>query len=770
MLEGTDLTFLFLNRRTIKVFERPKTVKATPQVLARESRTNGDTMEASLDEIVVTAMKRDEFLSTVPMSISVLSAQRLSESGINDIRGVAAVSTGVEYDFSSQFGPGILTNIAIRGISAEKGDATTGIYIDDTPVQMPHSVFNNPYPVTFDLAQVEVLRGPQGVLFGRGAEGGAIRFITNEPSTTTASELYRSEVSSTDHGGVNYEVGAAAGSPLITDVLGARISVWYRRDGGYVDRVDPFTGATVDADANHFASKALRLGFAFEPDDAIRITPSFTYQSVSLHDTPVFYTDLSTSAAGILDNGKLLDQPSSDRFTLSSVTFTARLGGANLTTVTSYFDRRAAATVDQTNAAGVAYFGGFGNPLGPAFPTSYLDAIPDVLTLHQSQQSAEVRIASANPTAPLTWLGGIFYSKLHEGSTEDTYAITAPSNPGIVTDGNNDTTEISLFGYGRSSFTSHFSAGAGMRVGWTQGSGWVRNAGFANAGAVPYAQSSERETLPPTPRFDLSYQLDSHNLFYAAIAKGFRSGGINGNRPIACDGTTDPRTYAPDSVWSFELGAKSQLLERRLQLNASIYSIRWQGIQEHVYDACDNGLMTNAGEARSNGFDLDLETLLTERFRVTLALGMLDVRYIRTVKTPDGQVIADSGTVVGGVPSVPAPWSGTLTARYEWPLRGSVMGYVRAEDIAHSHSPGPFSELDPRNVNYDPTLRADPATNVLNLQLGVTWSSWDIRLFANNALDSQPELQRDADAPGSSLIYAYTLRPRTIGVTGNWSF
>ena len=361
-LEGTDLTFLFLNRRTIKVFERPRTVSATPQVPARESRSNADTVEASLDDIVVTAMKRKEFLSTVPMSISVLSAQRLGESGITDIRGVAAVSTGVEYDFSSQFGPGILTNIAIRGISAEKGDATTGIYIDDTPVQMPHSVFNNPYPVTFDLSQVEVLRGPQGVLFGRGAEGGAIRFITTEPSTTTASELYRSEFSSTDHGGVNYEVGAAAGSPLIMDVLGARISAWYRRDGGYVDRVDPFTGASVDADANHSASEALRLGFAFEPDDAIRIIPSFAYQSISLHDTPVFYADLSTPAAGILDNGKLLDQPSSDRFTLSSVTFTARLAGANLTAVTSYFDRRAAATVDQTNAAGVAYFGGFGNP------------------------------------------------------------------------------------------------------------------------------------------------------------------------------------------------------------------------------------------------------------------------------------------------------------------------------------------------------------------------------------------------------------------------
>lgn len=770
MLEGTGLTFLFLNGRTIKVFELPKIVSAAAQSPAREARATGETVEASLDEIVVSAMKRDEFLSTVPMSISVLSGERLSESGINDIGGVAAVSTGVEYDFSSQFGPGILTNIAIRGISADKGDATTGIYIDDTPVQMPHSVFNNPYPLTFDLAQVEVLRGPQGVLFGRGAEGGAIRFITNEPSTTTASELYRSEVSVTDHGGVNYEFGAAAGGPLISDVLGARISVWYRSDGGYVDRVDPFTGATVDADANHAASEALRLGFALEPDDAIRIVPSFAYQSVRLHDTPVFYINLSNPPAGILENGKLLDQPSSDQFTLSSITFTARLGGANLTAVTSYLDRMATATVDQTNAAGVSYFGGFGNPLGPAYPTSYLDAIPSQLTLHQSQKSAEVRIASANPTAPLTWLGGIFYSKLREGSTADTYAITAPSDPGILTDGDNDTTEISVFGYGRWSFTSQWSAGAGMRIGWTESTGWARNGGFANSGSPPYAQSSEHETLPATPRFDVSYQLDSHDLFYAAVAKGFRSGGINGTRSIECDGTADPLTYAPDSVWSFELGAKNQLLERRLQLNASIYSIRWEGIQEHVYDACGNGLMTNAGEAMSNGFDLDMEALLTERFRMTLALGMLDVRYAHTVKTPDGQIIVDSGTVVGGVPSVPAPWSGTLTARYEWPLVGGAMGYARVEDIVHSHNPGPFSELDPRNVDYDPTLRADPATNVLNLQLGATWSNWDVRLFVNNTLDSQPELQRDADATGSSLVYAYTLRPRTIGMTGNWSF
>jgi iron complex outermembrane receptor protein len=256
-------------------------------------------------------------------------------------------------------------------------------------------------------------------LFGRSAEGGALRFITNEPSTTTTSELYRSEVSVTAHGATNYEAGAAAGGPLIADVLGARISAWYRHDGGYVDRIDPFTGATVDADANHSASKLLRLNFAFEPEDSLRIIPGFTYQSVSLHDTPIYFVDLSDPALDVLHNGKLLDQPSIDQFWMGSIQMTAHLGGANLTVITSYFDRTAAATVDQTNAAGADYFGGFGNPLGPEFPTSYSDAIPSLLTQHWIQQSAEVRIASAAASAPLTWLAGIFYSRLGRSSTKD---------------------------------------------------------------------------------------------------------------------------------------------------------------------------------------------------------------------------------------------------------------------------------------------------------------------------------------------------------------
>jgi iron complex outermembrane receptor protein len=766
LLQGTGLEFQFLNDRTIKLFERPRARVAATAPGEESTRANSSAPD-SLGEVVVSATKRDEFLSTVPMSVSVLSPQDLEASGISGIAGIAALSTGIEYDFSSQYGPGILTNIAIRGISADKGDATTGIYVDDTPIQTPHTTFGNAYPVTFDLAQVEVLRGPQGVLFGRGAEGGAIRFVTNEPSTTSVSQLYRSEVSATDHGGTSFEVGAAAGGPLIAGTLGARVSVWYRNDSGYLDRIDPFTGSVVDADANRSASRAVRIGLAFEPMDSLRIMPSLSYQSMDLHDTPVFY--VSPPTAGMLENGKLLRQPAADDLMIGSLTLVDRVGTANLTAITSYVDRTAAATVDTTNVAGVVYFGGYGSPLGPAFPTSYADAVPTLLTLHQIQFSEEVRVASTDSGAPIRWLGGIFYSRLRQDSTQDTYLIAAPANPGILDNDYDTFTEGSVFGQTRWSANPFWSVGAGMRVGWLESRGSSTAAGFANGGSAPAAHGSDHETLPPTPRFDLSYQPDSRNLFYAAIAKGFRSGG-GGGTPARCAGNLDPSSFGPDSVWSFEVGTKNELIDRRLHVDASLFDIRWDGIQERLQDSCGNSFTTNAGVARSRGFDLSADAFLTDRLRLAVVAGYLDVRYTQTLRTAGGQIIVDRGTVVGGVPSVPAPWTGTVSARYEWPLSGTTTAYLRAEELAHSHNPGPFTEHDPNSLSYDPGLSADPAYNLLNLQLGLTRRGADIRLFANNIANAQPMLQRYADAPGSALIYAYTLRPRTVGLMGTWTY
>jgi len=767
LLEGTGLDFQFLNDHTIKLFERPRVrIPAAPPGPVSTGAA-APSAAGTLDEVVVSATKRQEFLSTVPMSISVLSPQDLEASGMQGIAGIAAVATGIEYDFSPQYGPGILTNIAIRGISADKGDATTGIYLDDTPIQTPHTTFGNAYPVTFDLAQVEVLRGPQGVLFGRGAEGGAIRFVTNEPSTTTVSQLYRSEISTTDQGGANLEIGAAVGGPLVDGVLGARVSAWYRADGGYVNRIDPFTGAVVDADANRSVSRAVRISLAFEPNDSLRITPSFSDQSMNLHDSPAFYAE--PPPPEFLDNGKLLRQPAVDDLMIGSLTLLDRLAGANLTSITSYVDRTASATVDTTNAAGVSYFGGFGNPLGPAFPTSYADAVPTLLTLHQIQFSEEVRLTSADSAAPIRWLGGLFYSRLRQDSTQDTYLIAAPADPGILTDDYDSITESSVFGQFRWSLNSNWSVGAGVRVGWLESQGTSHASGFANAGSAPFAQSSDREVLPPTPRFDLSYQPNGRNLFYTAIAKGFRAGGSGGSA-TRCDGTVDPSSFGPDSVWSFEVGSKNELVDGRVHLDTSFFDIRWNGIQERFQDSCGNSFTTNAGVARSTGFDISADALLTDQFEMALAVGYLDVRYTRTLRSADGQIIVDQGTVVGGVPSVPAPWSGTVSARYEWPLAGARAAYLRAEEIAHSHNPGPFTEHDPNSLSYNPGLSADPAYDLLNLQLGFTWPGINIRLFVNNTTNSQPMLQRYSDGPGSALVYAYTLRPRTVGVMATWTF
>jgi iron complex outermembrane receptor protein len=326
-----------------------------------------------------------------------------------------------------------------------------------------------------------------------------------------------------------------------------------------------------------------------------------------------------------------------------------------------------------------------------------------------------------------------------------------------------------VFGQVRWLVTDAISLGTGVRIGHNDTEDTDRNAGLANPQAIPFTQTRGHETLPATPRFDLSYQPSSRSFFYGAIAKGFRTGGSNGTLPVKCTGSTELPGFAPDEVWSYELGSKTQLFDHRVHLNASMYDIHWNNIQENVLDACGNEYITNSGAARSRGFDFDADAVWASRLWVSLAVGLVDVRYTHTVVNANGQVVVDQGAVVGGVPSVPAPWSGTVSARYDWPL-GASTTYLRAENIVHSHNPGPFSEWDPRNINFAPRLRADPATNIVNMQVGMHRSCLDVRVFVNNASNDLPLLQRDADSPASALVYAYTVRPRTVGISGSCIF
>jgi iron complex outermembrane recepter protein len=760
LLEGTGLQFQYLTPRTLRILAAvmgpPK--QAVTQVPERES----------LQEVIVTAEKREESLNVVPISANVLTSADMNAAGIKDISEIAAVIPGVEYDYDTQFGPGILTRLAIRGIKSDVGTSTTGVYIDDVPIQFRQSGFANTYPVAFDLTRVEVLRGPQGTLFGAGAEGGSVRFITTEPSMTEFTGQYRSEVSQTEYGEPSYEAGAAAGGPIVDSRVGLRISAWYRDDGGYVDRVNPFTGATVDSEANRSSSRALRAAVAFVPTESLRITPSVSYQSVGRHDSPIFYPYLSNLSAGVFNNGKLLRQPSTDSFTLASLKFEQQFRFATLTAITSYFDRHAQAIFDATNEAGILFFGGYGNPLGPGFPASYADAVPDMLALHQSQQSQEVRLTSADPKAPIQWVAGEFYSMARQIYTEDIYEIATPGNPGYYNSDHTTDTLVAVFAHVSARMSRYWTLSAGVRVDRTRSEETTYAGGFAYPGLLPITHGITYET-PLTPQFGLSYKPNETNFFYATIAKGFRIGGLNAQIPPSCQ-TVVPSSYASDTVWSHEIGTKNLLFDGRVQVAGSIFEIDWSRVQTNFTLDCGFNYVANAGAAKSTGFDLVVNVFPLHALSFSVSLGYDNVHYTQTILNPAGEVLVDRDAVVGGLPSVPSPWIGAANVRYEWPITRAITGSARIDEIVHSHNPGPFTELDPRAIGYDPRLVADPATSVLNLKLGLIWSKLDLRLFVNNALDAHPLLQSSFDAPGSLPAYAYTLTPRTWGLLGTWSF
>ena len=217
---------------------------------------------AGLQEVVVTATRHEEALSKVPISVTALTQESMDQLGIKDFQDVARFTPGVTIDNSG-------TNaISIRGISSSGGAGTTGIYIDDTPIQMRSVGFNpdDTLPKTFDLERVEVLRGPQGTLFGAGAEGGAVRYILTQPSTharrtpTCAASCPTPSTASPTR-----EFGIAHGQPIVDGMFGVRASIWYRYDGGWIDRVDPDTGATINHNVNYSNSIMARLAAVWQP-------------------------------------------------------------------------------------------------------------------------------------------------------------------------------------------------------------------------------------------------------------------------------------------------------------------------------------------------------------------------------------------------------------------------------------------------------------------------------------------------------------------------
>jgi outer membrane receptor protein involved in Fe transport len=766
LLDGTGLDFEFVNDRTVSIVA----ASVQPAVYEYPAEASDPVVSAAtLEEIVVTATRREARVGDVPISMVVWSRDAMVASGVKGMADIGFMTPSVEYDYFPDFGAGIQTNIAIRGISARNG-TTTAVFLDDTPIPAPGdwgSRFGRAFPLTFGLERVEVLRGAQSTLFGQGAMGGAVRFISRQPSLSNFNGRVQSEIEATDGGDRSYEIGAEAGGSITNGRLGFDLSGWYRSEGGYVDRVNLFTRDLLAEDANRSLSKSARGALTFQATPAVSITPSITWQSSDIRDASAFHTRLSDPDAGVLRNGTLVPQPYEDSFYLASLKVVAGLSAGELTAVTSYFDRTAAGAVHAFSNR----LGGWGEnkqeyPIGLNAPTN--------LDLKQTALSQELRLTSTNPDAPFSWVTGVFLSNSDGWEADQTTAATNQIDDRLSTAGSE--IQFAVFGRGAWQLTKRLTANAGLRLAHAR---YDRDEYFTTLGTpgpLPPSFHSEHSEDAAAPALGLEYHGDGGSLFYLTAAKAYRPGGANWLFGVCAP--EDRQPYRTDSLWSYELGAKTGLPNGRMQLSGSLFYVDWSkpdGLDGSTLHSCR--YLGNAADATSRGFDAEMQALVTDHLKIGLLVAYAKAQYTETTYVsypadPSLQyTIVRNGDPLGVPPVVPSPWHLTASIDYHRNLARDISISVHADDVFHSRVDGSYASAP----SYSPGLHLDPSTNILNFRVGMSWSGLDLGVYVDNALNSQPTIHERAGLvspthPTLGTFYAMTFRPRTAGLSASWRF
>jgi outer membrane receptor protein involved in Fe transport len=751
--------------------------------------SNGD---SKLEEIVVTATRQKELLSSVPISASAFSQKNLDAQGVNQIDDIALITPGVTFTRGNSGS----TSISIRGISSDSGASTTGVYIDDTPVQSRVIGFSSTtvFPNVFDLERVEILRGPQGTLFGAGSEGGTVRFITPQPSLTEYSDYSKGEVGFTEHGDPSFEAGVAVGGPIVDNEIGFRASASYRRDGGYTDRVDRFGGGLIAKDDDWQNTYTARVALAFQPVDHLLITPSFYYQNIYINDSQTYWEYLSNPGNGEFNNGAPVTAPFQGTSYLPAINVAYSADAFTVTSNTSYYEQ------DDQNNRDLSELipNDLGIEVSPTHPVpgdpNYQDQ--DLFVTSQKAFTQEIRIQSNDLDSRLRWLAGVFYQ--HELQSSNQYVPDTPASFNALVESAFGETTQQAFGMGlyqnKYSYTSFIDSVDKQIAGFGEVSfrvvgGLSLTAGlraerstfaFTNSSNGPFngglsvVNGNESET-PIIPKYGVSYQLDPANLFYATASKGFRPGGANPAIPARCDTdlaelgyTTAPDSYKSDSVWSYEIGSKNRLADGRVRLETSIFDVKWSGIQQQVIlgTGCGLDFVANLGKATSRGFDFQGEFLPVDHLTAGVALGYNHAVFNQSILSPPDPVTGVRPVLVRAGESLGVnPWTMAVNAQYDFVAWGRN-GYVRGDDEFSSRQSTPTPAEDPTNETYSPGLVELPQTNLLNFRLGTRFANGvDLSLFVKNLLDSHPVLSRNQTGSNIDLIYVdRTFRPRTIGI------
>jgi outer membrane receptor protein involved in Fe transport len=756
-----------------------------------------------LQEVVVTAEKRAETLEKVPISVSVLGRDEMLQRQIVDMADVAAITPGVDFQNT-----GSTIALSIRGISSGiSGYSTTGIYIDEVPVQirLDNGIVpgTNTTPLVFDLDRVEVLRGPQGTLFGAGAEGGTIRFIQPEPSLTSVNRYARAGLATTENGSPSYEIGAAGGGPMIQGKLGFRASAYHRRDGGYIEHDSAIPGGVSYNGSGYHDRDVLRGALTFAPVSSLKITPSMFYQHIFWNDVPTFdpgsktypttmtanWSSLNPTFSNV-DAGRLafqglLLQPSSDSLYLPSLKIDWQVPHVELISTTSYLYRTYTAQQDFTTVMPVII--GLPWPLtSEAAADSYTPATLNVF-------AQELRATSTDPTSRLQWTAGLFYNNSRQVGYQwivtpywPTQILEAfgkpieeafgqpllPGDQALYEKEPLSDEQLAAYGQITWQFVQHVSLVAGARIARETNKYSIYLNGPLNGPKATSFSGTERQTVVD-PKFGINFQLDDNNLLYLSAAKGHRIGGVNPpfynfqacNDALAALGYPNgaPTTYKGDSLWSYEVGSKNRLFNGRFEMQISAFYIKWTDIQQIVQvPACTEGFTSNLGQAISKGFDFQAQAVITDALKVGLSVGYTNARNATTIVSGGNNVVADGQQIN----PYAAPWMIIPTAEYSFTIAPGHRGYVRMDYAYHSKNPGPYNPTtDTTSPTYNAYFIPNPSYGQLDIHVGTTWSGCDVSVYALNALNHLPLLYNNALQPFTFYGATFTLAPRTIGGT-----
>jgi outer membrane receptor protein involved in Fe transport len=739
-------------------------ITATTAATAQTAAENSDT---ALQEVVVTALKRDTALQDTPIAISAITGDALSNSGVQGIGDLAASVPSLNI---VDAGPSF-RRVVIRGIQAA-GEPTVGTYYDETPVTGSIGSTNDaggstPELRLFDVERVEVLRGPQGTLYGSGSMGGTLRVIYKKP--TFEQEIATdTALSGTEGGGFNYEVNGVFNTPIVDDKAAARIVGFYGKRNGFIDEV----ALGID-DINDIRSYGGRGQLRLTPGSNLTIDLA-AFLNRARTDSPSW-----TFGAGDYNTDALTRQPVRDDLDLYSVTAVWEPGPVNVTGVVSYLKRDLSNVSDVSRfirsmrtAANCARLSNGNVPCNATQLNGFYALVDSqstsVLFPQQDMNTttAELRVSS-NDAAPLNWTVGAFYSARETDVANPqvnadpvTGAVIEPQQVATVRFIDDDLKQYAGFGELSWDATERLNLTAGTRYfNYTKDIVGETTVGSILVGArvtPPTAVSSDESGW--VMKLNASFKVTDDVLLYTEAAEGFRPGGAN--QVLGLPTALTP--YESDSLWNYEVGVKSTLFDRRLMFDFDVFQIDWENIQ--VTGRTPNGafsFITNAGAARVRGVEAEATARPASGLSLNANITYTDAEL--TENQTNNNVTAP-GLAGDRIPYVPRLTAG-LGAQYEWPLKNGLSGFARVDA---NHVGSSYSDFRP-NATF---TREVDSYELVNLRIGGTSADdrWSAYVFCSNVFNDIAIVRATSSAIQTGRTIVNSAPPRTIGINVRTQF